>query len=173
MATSTKISNSFLDLIFPTVGTPRVDTPIWDDGRSMFIVNEYVKKENGNRYYTGVRQADRFVINIYIGKFKNWDYLDKVEVYVYDNRQLCLIGHREFNKAFYDEAVVDECAREIMLSYARSEAMMMNVSVCESQLISQIDDFVRRSHFSILDDSGYERLMNTVRLLPADSRRER
>ncbi len=172
MAYSSSVSNSIIDRLFPTIGAPRIDTPIWDDGRSMFIINEYVKKENGNRYYTGVRQTDRFVINIYVGKFKNWDYLDKVEVYVYDNHRLCLIGQKEFDKVFYDEKIIDETAAEIMLKYARSGMVLMHASSSQDELHKYIQESIRKSHLSVLNDEGYESLLRTVRLLPPDNRRD-
>ena len=170
MATSNRISNSFIDGIFPVFGTPRTNTPIWDEGRSMFIVNDYVSN-SGNRYYTGVRVTDRFVIYIYIGKYHNWDYLDKVEVYVFDGKEMKIIGTKEPAKEFYSDMLVVRLVSEIMMSYARSQQVGSNIQFSTAKLEEQISQLISSSYRSMLDDSGYARLNDAIKLLPAGNRR--
>lgn len=170
MANSVRVTNSFIDSIFPVFGQKRVDTPIWDSARSMFLVDDYVSK-NGYRHYTGIRLSDRFIINIYIGKYYNWDYLDKVEVYVFDGTSSKIIGARPFEKQFYDEGLVKDIVRTTMLNYAKSQQMNAAHKMSDEQLIRQIDGMVDGSYAGVLDNTSYVKLETAVKLLKSSSMR--
>ncbi|MFZ4548527.1 MAG: hypothetical protein ACOYN4_13870 [Bacteroidales bacterium] len=101
----TQLSNRFLDRILPTYGNPRENIPIYDSTQKMFLSNTYTS-ESGNMYYKGLRFSERLVMLEHVGLYKNWTYIDEVEIYAYDGTQMTLIGKKKFDKQFYNPETI-------------------------------------------------------------------
>ena len=164
MATISTFNPSVLDSILPPYGQHRVQQPIWDESRKMFIADEH-ESQAGNRSYKGVRVSDRFVIVEQIGNYHNWTYLNSVEMYVFDGKDRTLIGKKEFPKTFYNADLVRQTSEEMLMGYLKSQLQMQHQVVPDSQLLPTVKEFVSRSYCSLLDDKSQRLLEMAMPLL--------
>lgn len=153
MAQINVLSTNVIDSILPVFGQPRVNQPIWDETRRMFIADEFESRA-GNRSYKGVRVSDRFIIVEQIGNYHNWTYINSIEMYAFDGKERLLIGKKDFKNEPYDANFVRETTEKMLVDFMKSQLKMQQRTLSEDQLITQAKAFIDRSYCSMLDDKS-------------------
>jgi len=128
-----KTTSNFLDKVLPTYGNQRENIPIYDDGRKMFLSNTYTS-ESGNMYYRGIRFSERLVMVEYVGIYKSWTYIDKIELFAFNGTNRELIGRKEFSKEFYKQEELRVEVEELTLNYLKSQMALSNGQASEETL---------------------------------------
>ena len=116
-----KTTNSFLDKILPTFGNTRENIPIYCDSQKMFISSHYTSAA-GNMYYKGLRFTDRIVMVEKVGLYKNFSYIDSVEVYAFNGTERVLIGKVDYDKVFYNADQIKMDTKAIIANYLEDSA---------------------------------------------------
>ncbi len=160
------IGNNPLDSILPPYGTPRVNTPIWNESQHMFITNQYTSAA-GNTYYLGVRFTDRFVTILHIGLYHNWTYINEVEVYAFDEHERKLIGKTSIDQ-YYNEELVRSTTENLLQDYIEGQMKLNGSTVNHGQIECQVKELVQKSYFSLLKDANTAKKLEAVKplLLP-------
>ena len=148
-------SNSFLDKVLPTCGNQRENTPIYDSTQKMFLSNTYTS-ESGNMYYKGLRFSERLVIMEKIGLYKNWTYIDEVEIYAFDGSQMTVIGKKKFDKQFYNAEGIKSEVIELAFEYLKNQMILSGGNASEESL--------RSLTLEIVEDTYKDQLENIKRL---------
>lgn len=121
-----KTTNSFLDRVLPQFGNPRENIPVYSDSQKMFLSSHYTSAA-GNMYYKGLRLSDRIVMVEKVGLYKNFSYIDSVEVYAFDGESKILVGKVDYDKVFYNMARIKEDTKSIIENYLESSARVVGV----------------------------------------------
>lgn len=139
--------------LFPSFGKRvAVETmPTWDEGRRMFITDEY-ESANGHRYYCGVRISNQIVIVEHIGLYHTWTYLDGIDVYRFEGEQKKLVGQKKYEKQFYNADFVREESKQILHNFAKSQMAMQGHAMSDEEIAREIEGIVSNSYQSLLDD---------------------
>ena len=116
-----KTTNSFIDRILPTFGNTRENIPIYCDSQKMFISSHYTSAA-GNMYYKGLRFTDRLVMVEKVGLYKNFSYIDSIEVYTFNGEEKVLIGKMDYDKVFYNAEQIKEDTASIIANYIEDSA---------------------------------------------------
>jgi hypothetical protein len=148
-------SNSFLDKVLPTCGNQRENIPIYDSTQKMFLSNTYTS-ESGNMYYKGLRVSERLVIMEKIGLYKNWTYIDEVEIYAFDGIQMTVICKKKFDKQFYDAKRIKSEVIELAFEYLKNQMALSGGDASEESM--------RSLAFEIVEDTYRDQLENIKRL---------
>lgn len=137
-----KTTNSFLDKILPQFGNPRENIPIYNDSQKMFMSAHYTSAA-GNMYYKGIRFTDRLVMVEKVGLYKNFSYIDSVEIYAFDGEDKILVGKYEPQKEFYDAIKIKEVARTILISYIQNSAKLVGSIINPSTIEQQAEQLLQ------------------------------
>ena len=148
---NTALVKGQFDSILPEYGKPRRKVPVWDDGRKMFICDEY-ESAAGNRYYKGVRFCENLVVVEKVGEYHNFTYLDGIEIYAFDGQTLKLVQKREYDKQFRSEDFVREESVSMLEKYLESTAKMMGQQIPHGEVENYARKSVNKSFKSLLDD---------------------
>lgn len=119
-----KTTNSFIDKILPQFGNPRENIPVYSDSQKMFISSHYTSAA-GNMYFKGLRFTDRMVMVEKVGLYKNFSYIDSIEVYAFDGENKVLIGKIDYEKVFYNAERIKEDTATIITNYLEDTARVM------------------------------------------------
>lgn len=116
-----KTTNSFLDKILPQFGNPRENIPVYSDSQKMFISSNYTSA-SGNMYFKGLRFTDRMVMVEKVGLYKNFSYIDSIEIYAFDGESKVLIGKVDYDKVFYNAERIKEDTATVIINYLEDTA---------------------------------------------------
>lgn len=152
-----KTSNSFIDRILPQFGNPRENIPVYSDSQKMFVSSHYTS-DAGNMYFKGLRFTDRIVMVEKVGLYKNFTYIDSVEVYAFDNMEKVLVGKVDYDKVFYNVERIKEDTESIIKNYLKNSAQMAN---------AMLDDSVATKHAKELMETMYENPLKSAMALNA------
>lgn len=72
-----------MDRLFPRFGEKALDIPSWDEGKGMYLVDQY-QAASGNRSLTYVGVSDQLLLEMTLGHFHSWEFVNKVRAMVYD-----------------------------------------------------------------------------------------
>lgn len=156
----TTVSNSFLDKVLPTYGNQRENIPIYDSTQKMFLSNTYTS-ECGNMYYKGVRFSKRLVMLERVGLYKNWTYIDEVEIYAFDGNQMTLIGKKKFDKQFYNPETIKGEAEALTFEYLKNQMILSGCSGTEESIAALAQAIV---------DETYYNPMESIKSLPESTK---
>ncbi len=131
----------------------------------MFIMDEHESK-SGHRSYKGVRVTDRFMTVEYIGNYHTLTYINALELYIYDGKELKLACKREFDKRFYDKARNREEFEDMFRTFVRSQAKMLKQPMSEEEVTKQVKTLVDSSYCSMTDDNSSHLLELATPMLP-------
>ena len=158
-----KTTNSFIDRILPTFGNARENIPIYCDSQKMFISSHYTSAA-GNMYYKGLRFTDRLVMIEKVGLYKNFSYIDSIEVYTFNGEEKVLIGRMDYDKVFYNAEQIKEDTAAIIANYiedsARITGSLMDATRAKQQtteLLQQMYENPMRSAMSL--KGAYKQLL--------------
>ncbi len=155
-----KISSSFLDKVLPTYGNQRGNIPIYDSTQKMFLSNTYTS-ESGNMYYKGLRFSERLVMVEHIGLYKNWTYIDEVEIYAFDGSQMTLIGKKKFDKLFYDTGTIKNEVIALTFDYLKTQMTLSGGTGS--------DETLKELTIGIIEDT-YQNSIENIKRLPESTR---
>jgi len=157
-----KLSNSFLDRVLPTCGNHRENIPIYDSTQKMFLSNTYTS-ESGNMYYKGLRFSERMVMVERIGLYKNWTYIDEVEIYAFDGTQMTIIGKKKFDKQFYHAETIKLEVFELTFDYLKNQMALSGATASDESLKSLTLEIIEDTYRDQLDN--IKRLPESTRLM--------
>lgn len=73
-----------ISALFPLFGNSKVlDVPLFDPGKHMYLVEQYLSKK-GNRYLSYVGISNQLLVEVTLGHFHSWEYVDKVRALICD-----------------------------------------------------------------------------------------
>lgn len=150
-----KTTNSFLDKILPTFGNYRENIPVYSDSQKMFMSSHYTSA-SGNMYFKGLRFTDRLVMVEKVGLYKNFSYIDSIEVYAFDGESKVLIGKMDYEKVFYNAERIKEDTAAIIENYLEDSARITGV---------QLDDMRIKQQAMQLLDAMYENPLRSAMAL--------
>lgn len=79
-----------IDRLFPKFGEKALDIPSWDEGKGMYLVDQY-QAASGNRSLTYVGVSDQLLVEMTLGHFHSWEFVNKVRAMVYDGEEFRII----------------------------------------------------------------------------------
>lgn len=158
----TQLSNGFLDRILPTFGNQRENIPIYDSTQKMFLSNTYTS-ESGNMYYKGLRFSERLVMVEHIGLYKNWTYIDEVEIYAFDGNQMTLIGKKKFDKQFYNPETIKCEVIGLTFDYLKTQMTLSGGARTDESLNAMTIDLVEDTYQNPIEN--IKRLPESTRLM--------
>lgn len=128
--------DDFFDELFPKYGSaPRPQTPTWDSSNLMFIFEQHYSPE-GNLYYRGIRFSDCFAIVENIGLFHSWTYIDSIEVYKINGKEMELLQKKHYKNIFREVDFVKSEVENMVEGYAKSQKKMQK-KVVDDNLFKQ------------------------------------
>lgn len=145
-------TNDMLDMILPVWGQPRIDLPIWDKNRKMFITDEYENEQSHNRSYFGVRISDRFVVMEKVGNFHTHTYINSLQLFVFDGKKLSTVAQLDFDKVHYDALFIREKSEQMLHGYLESQYQLQHRSVAKDELAIQVKTLIDRGYHELLDE---------------------
>ena len=96
-----------IDRLFPRFGEKALDIPSWDEGKGMYLVDQY-QSASGNRSLTYVGVSDQLLVEMTLGHFHSWEFVNKVRAMVYDGENFRVICSHDWPQSthFRREEVV-------------------------------------------------------------------
>ena len=143
-------NDDMLDMILPVWGQPRINLPIWDKGRQMFITDEY-ESPAGNRSYLGVRISDRFVVVEKVGNYHSHTYINSLQMLVYDGKKLTTVAQHDFDKQHYEKQLIREMTEQMLRGYLQSQ-YQQHRAISEEELDKRVKALVDSSYHELLDE---------------------
>lgn len=158
-----KTQNSFLDKVLPSFGNPRENIPIYCDSQKMFISSHYTSA-TGNMYYKGLRFTDRLVMVEKIGLYKNFSYIDSIEIHAFNGENLVLIGKMDYDKVFYNADRIKDDAQVIISNYLEDSAHLTGALMNTAQANHQATELLQAMyanplHSAIALKKAYQQLL--------------
>lgn len=152
MATLAKaINKNFFDSILPVYGNPRVKLPTWDEGQKMFVCDEY-ESAGGHRYYRGIRFSNNVVIVEKVGLFHNWTYIDSIEIYAFNGKQLELVQKRDYEKVHRNESFIRQETEAMLSDYLKGAMKMQHCTADDDMVNEHVKSIVNGCYKSFLDN---------------------
>jgi len=70
----------------------------------------------------------------YVGIYKSWTYIDKIELFAFNGTNRELIGRKEFSKEFYKQEELKVEVEALTLNYLKSQMVLSNGQASEETL---------------------------------------
>ena len=107
-----------IERLFPKFGSKAQDVPAWDAGKGMFLVDQYQSK-SGNRSLTYVGISDRLLLEMTVGHFHSWEFVNKVRAMVFDGDSFKVVATCDWPQSSHlDMSAVREEVRGKLEEYA-------------------------------------------------------
>jgi len=96
-----------IERLFPRFGDKALDIPSWDEGKGMYLVEQY-QAPSGNRSLTYVGVSDQLLLEITLGHFHSWEFVNKARAMVYDGEGFRVICSHDWEQSthYRKEAVL-------------------------------------------------------------------
>ena len=164
-----KTLENAINLLLPEYGSKGLDIPVFDSDKHMYLVDQF-QHESGNRTLTYVAISDRVIVEVALGHYHCWEYMNKLRILTLDGTNMKVVKTKEweqstrFDRLELSEAVTDGLDEYIVSSLAvkgldrekiRNEAEKMS-----SWLFSQTEDYLdsplgRRVLLSYCENCNY------------------
>lgn len=158
------INKELFNNILPEYGSPRVKTPVWDEGQKMFICEEY-ESNAGNRYYRGIRFCNNIVVVEKVGLFHNWTYIDGIELYAFNNTRLELIQKHDYQNVFHNVDFIKKETQNMLQNYFIGVLKAQKQPLDLEYVKSKSADLVNQCYKSFLDYDYNTRLTQIVKTI--------
>lgn len=89
---------SRLERMFPRFGEKALDIPSWDEGKGMYLVEQY-QAPSGNRSLTYVGVSDQLLLEMTLGHFHSWEFVNKARAMVYDGEGFRVICSHDWEQS--------------------------------------------------------------------------
>lgn len=87
-----------IEQMFPRFGEKALDIPFWDEGKGMYLVDQY-QAASGNRSLTYVGVSDHLLLEMTLGHFHSWEFVNKVRAMVYDGEEFRIICSHDWEQS--------------------------------------------------------------------------
>ncbi len=87
-----------IERIFPKFGNKALDIPSWDEGKGMYLVEQY-QAPSGNRSLTYVGVSDQLLLEMTVGHFHSWEFVNKARAMVYDGEGFRVICSHDWEQS--------------------------------------------------------------------------
>ncbi len=107
-----KTLENAINLLLPVYGSKGLDIPVFDSDKHMYLVDQY-QYESGNRTLTYVAISDRVIVEVVLGHYYGWEYMNKLRILTPDVTKMKVIKTKEwkqstrFDRLELSEAVAD------------------------------------------------------------------
>lgn len=151
-----------MDRLFPRFGEKALDIPSWDEGKGMYLVEQY-QAPSGNRSLTYVGVSDQLLLEMTLGHFHSWEFVNKVRAMVYDGDGFRIICSHDWEQSTHYRKedvlpVVAASLKEYVLECGTAEGMGEDeVSAEINKILSDL--FTRK--VTDLDRRGIRRILAT------------
>lgn len=135
--------------LLPSYGNRAESGIVWMESMKLFKVNEY-RSEAGHRYITGLRFSDQLIVAIKYAEWKQWTYINDLEIFTFDGKNPVLLDKKCFKKEFFHEDLVREQVKVMVRNALQSKAKMIGKEFDENELKSQIESVVDDTYRSFL-----------------------
>ena len=137
--------------ILPEYGSKGLDVPTSDRDKHMYLVDQY-QYESGNRTLTYAAISDRVIVEVVLGQFHGWEYMNKLRILTPDGTSIKVIATKEWeqsSRADFNrirEAVADGLVGYISSSPAAKrickEEILKSAKTITAGLFSQTEDYL-------------------------------
>lgn len=97
--------------------------------------------------------------------YHTFNYLDGMDIYMFDGEQRKLIAQEKYDKQFYDVNFVREASKRALRNYARSQAVMIGTQISDENIDAEVNAIIDNSYQSLLDDDKMQKLQAIVPIL--------
>ena len=113
-------AKSLIQRIFPVFGTPALDIPYYDSEKHMYIVDQHTSKE-GNRSITYVAVNNHLCVEVTLGFYHSWTFMNKVRLMIPNYRLLNVVSTFEWPQStYFNNVEMCEKIKELVHEYAQS-----------------------------------------------------
>lgn len=113
-------AKSLIQRIFPVFGTPALDIPYYDSEKHMYIVDQHTSKE-GNRSITYVAVNNHLCVEVTLGFYHSWTFMNKVRLMIPNYRLLNVVSTFEWPQStYFNNVEMCEKIKEQVHEYAQS-----------------------------------------------------
>ena len=113
-------AKSLIQRIFPVFGTPALDIPYYDTEKHMYIVDQYTSNE-GNRSITYVAVNNHLCVEVSLGFYHSWTFMNKVRLMIPNYRLLNVVSTFEWPQStYFNNVEMCEKIKEQVHEYAQS-----------------------------------------------------
>ena len=144
-------NDDLFDMILPVWGQPRINLPVWDKGRQMFITDEY-ESPAGHRSYLGVRISDRFILVEKVGNYHTHTYINSLQMLVYDGKKLTTVAQLDFDKQHYEKQFIREMSERMLHGFLQSQYQQQHRAISDEELDNRVKALVDSSYHELLDE---------------------
>lgn len=95
---STKAIEDVVSRILPVYGTKGLDVPAFDRDKHMYLVDQY-QYESGNRTLTYVAISDCVIVEVVLGHYHGWEYMNKLRILIPDETKIKVISTKEWEQS--------------------------------------------------------------------------
>ena len=107
-----------MDFIFPEYGTLAIDIPYYDSEKHMYLVDQHTS-DSGNRQITYVAAGRKLCIEITLGLYHCWTYMNKVRVMIPNRDTLKVVKTYEWpQSSYYNIMELTSKIRDLARGYA-------------------------------------------------------
>ena len=136
---------SMISCIFPEYGTSALDIPYYDSEKHMYLVDQYTA-ESGNRQITYVAAGRKLCVEVTLGFYHSWTFMNKVRVMIPNRESLKGVKIYEWpQSSYYDVIKLSEKIRELVREYAAD-----NLQGISKEEAEQLKEFVDALIYELL-----------------------
>lgn len=112
-------------MLFPEYGHEALNVPVPDPVMNMYIVDQHVSK-GGNRQVTYLAVGSCLAVELTIGFYHSFTYINKLRLMIPDGMGLKTVGTFDWPQTtYYDRDVVREKVKEMTVAYVECNAGMI------------------------------------------------
>ena len=136
---------TMISCIFPEYGTSALDIPYYDSEKYMYLVDQYTA-ESGNRQITYVAAGRKLCVEVTLGFYHSWTFMNKVRVMIPNRESLKVVKIYEWpQSSYYDVIKLSEKIRELVREYAAD-----NLQSISKEEAEQLKEFVDALIYELL-----------------------
>lgn len=93
-----KTIENVVSKILPVYGTKGLDVPIFDRDKHMYLVDQY-QFDSGNRTLTYAAISDSVIVELVLGHYHGWEYMNKLRILVPDGTRMKVAATKEWKQS--------------------------------------------------------------------------
>ena len=137
----TNLQNA-ISLIFPEYGTLAIDIPYYDSEKHMYLVDQHTS-DSGNRQITYVAAGRKLCIEVTLGLYHSWTYMNKVRVMIPNRDTLKVVKTYDWpQSSFYNIMELTSKIRDLAREYASDNLQCLSEDE-KKQLFEFVDMLVQ------------------------------
>lgn len=102
----------------------------------------------------------------YVSEYFNVNYINAIELYVYNGNNLELAGRKEFNKRIYRQDELRENHEQMLSEFLKSQALMLKRPVDKALIAQKAKEFIGSSYYEMTDANAQKILNLATKALP-------